>query len=137
MEHTHRRCVATLPWPWSPRRWITKKSPGEPAPLQGCIEQSPGRLHGTLEVDDGKDVCTCAWGLGAGVATDAAAGNAPRESVACRCVCDGAIAPGAVYRGIGHPCTSRYSKALALGSRAQRFGLRMRWHATAGASWAL
>lgn len=103
---------------------------------QGCIKQSPGRLHGSLDVDDGKDVCARTWGFGARVAADAAVGNAPGESGACRGVCDGAMGPGVGYRGIGHPCTCRYSKALALGSRAQRFGLRMRWLARTGASWA-
>jgi len=103
---------------------------------QGCIKQSAGRLHGSLDVDDGKDVCARTWGFGAGVAADAAVGNAPGESGACRGVCDGAMAPCVGYRGIGHPCTCRYSKALALGSRAQRFGLRMRWLTGTGASWA-
>lgn len=103
---------------------------------QGCIKQSLGRLHGSLDVDDGKDVCARTWGFGAGVAADAAVGSAPGESGACRGVCDGAMAPGAGYRGIGHPFTCRYSKALALGSRAKRFGLRMRWLAGTGASWA-
>lgn len=90
---------------------------------QGCIKQSPGRLHGSLDVDDGKDVCALTWGFGAGVAADAAVGNAPAESDACRGLCDGAMAPDVGYRGISHPCTCRYSKALALGSRARRFGL--------------
>ena len=103
---------------------------------QGCIKQSPGRLHGSLDVDDGKDVCARTWGFGTGVAADAADGNAPGESDACRGVCDGTMAPGVGYRGIGHPCTCRYSKTLAMGSRAQRFGLRMRWLAGTGASWA-
>lgn len=103
---------------------------------QGCTKQSPGRLNGSLDVDDGKDVCARTWGLGARFATDAAVGNAPGESGACRGVCDGAMGPGVGYRCIGHPWTRRYSKALALGSRAQRFGLRMRWLAGTGASWA-
>lgn len=100
---------------------------------QGCIKQSPGRLHGSLDVDDGKDVCARTWGFGTGVAADAAVGNAPGESGACRGLCDGAMAPGVGYRGVGHPCTCRYSKALALGRRAQRLGLRMRWLAGTGA----
>lgn len=104
---------------------------------QGCIKQSPGRLHGSLAVDDGKDVCARTWCFGAEVAADVAVGNAPGESDACRGVCDCAMAPGVGNRGIGHPCTCRYSKALALGSRGQRFGLRMRWLARAGASWAI
>lgn len=104
---------------------------------QGCIKQSPGQLHGSLDVDDGKDVYARTWGFGAGVAADAAVGNAPGESGACRGVCDGAMAPCGGYRGIGHPCTCRYYAAMALGSRAQPAGVRMRWLAWPGAYWAL
>ena len=104
---------------------------------QGCIKQSAGRLHGSLDVDDGKDVCARTWGFGAGVAADAAVGNAPGESGACRDLRTDALGPSVGNRGVDGPWAYRHCKAVAVGSRAQPVGVRMRWLAWAGASWAL
>jgi len=103
---------------------------------EGCIKQSSGRLHGSLDVDDGKDVCARTWGFGAGVAAGAAVGNAPGESDACRGVCDGAMAPGVGNRGVGVPLAYRHFENVAVESRAQPDGVRMRWLVGARLSWA-
>lgn len=104
---------------------------------QGCIKHSPGRLHGSLDVDDGKDVCARIWGFGAGAAPDAAVGRDPGQSIARRGVCDGAMAPGVGNRGVGDLWASRHCEAMALGSGTLPAGLSMRWLAWAGAPWAL
>lgn len=94
---------------------------------QGCIKQSPGRLHGSLDVDDGKDVCARTWGFGAGVAADAATGDDQGESAACRDLRTCALGPGIGNRGVGVPWPYCHCEAVALGSRTQPAGLRMRW----------
>lgn len=100
---------------------------------QGCVKQSPGRLHGSLDVDDGKDVCARTWGFGTGVAADAALGDDTGEPVAFRDLRSVALGSGFGNRGFGDLCTYRHCEAVALGSRAQRLGLRMRWLARAAA----
>lgn len=38
--------------------------------VQGCIKQSPGRLHESLDVDKGPDVRACWWRIDVGTSAD-------------------------------------------------------------------
>lgn len=84
-------------------------------------------------MDDGKDVRAGSGGVGDRAAVDAALGDDTGEPVAFRYLRSGALGSGFGNRGFGDLCTYRHCEAVALGSRAQRLGLRMRWLAGAAA----
>lgn len=93
---------------------------------QGCIKQSAGRLHGSLDVDDGKDVRASSSCAGDRAAVGAPSGDDPGKPIARRDLRSGALCPRVGNRGVGDSWAHRRCEAVALVSRAQPAGVRMR-----------
>lgn len=88
-------------------------------------------------MDDGKDVRAIIGGAGDRAAVDVPLGDDPGKPIARRGIRGGALGSGLGNRNFGNPGAYRHCVAVAVGSRAQPAGLRMRWLAWPGASWAL
>jgi len=82
-------------------------------------------------LDDGKDVNAGSGGVNDRAAADAGLGDNTAEPVASRDLRSGALGSAFGNRGFDDLWTYRHCGAVALGSRAQPAGVRMRWLAGA------